>query len=145
MTEADKKNESQKKEIGLRFKAFRNSIKKSQKEFANEFGVSLGTISKIERGKIFPMTHILTHLYWHYNLNINWLFHGYEEMIIQPEKDSKNDGPLRPDDSAAGVKTYEELYTLMRIPVIESAIFSKMDELKVTAKEEIKEFMDRNE
>jgi len=135
-----KKDESLRKEIGRRFRVFRIFIKKDHKELAEELGVSKSTISFIETGKIFPIIPFQNYLNRKYHLNLNWLLSGSEEMIIKPEKDSKTADSFKLDDSAAGVDTYEELFTLMRIPVIEQVIFRKLEELKIIAKDEIKSF-----
>ena len=140
MPEADKEKEKLKKEVGRRFNLFRSLIKKSQRELANELQVSQATIAGIERGICFPHNTVLKYLYWHYHLNLNWLLTGSVEMIIPPVMDSKTDNSFQIDDSTSRVESYEELYTLMRIPVIEQVIFAKLSELKVIAEEEIKSF-----
>ena len=145
MEEFYKKDESLRKAIGLRFKALRNFIKKNHKELADELQVSKSTISSIENGRIFPTIHFQTYLKRKYHLNINWLLSGFEEMIIKPAKDANTAESFKIDDSAAVVVSYEELAALMRIPVIENAIISKLDELKVIAKEEIKSFYEEHD
>ena len=48
------KSAALRKEIGLRFKEFREAIKKSQKKLADELEVCQSTITYIETGKCFP-------------------------------------------------------------------------------------------
>lgn len=143
MTESDKEKEALIKEIGRRFSVFRRYIKKSQEELANELQISQTTIAGIEMGKSSPRIPIQNYLYWQYHLSINWLIAGKGEMIIAPVKDSKTAESPQLREAYYGVDSYEELYTLMRIPVIEKAILGKLAELKAIAAEEIKEFFEK--
>ncbi|MGD2092201.1 MAG: hypothetical protein PVH61_38895 [Candidatus Aminicenantes bacterium] len=63
-------------------------------------------------------------------------------MIISPVKDSKTAVLTQLDDSDSRVESYEELFTLMRIPVIEQIILAKLAALKLIAKNEIDSFLE---
>jgi transcriptional regulator with XRE-family HTH domain len=136
------KNTRLKKEIGRRFKQFRQAIKKSQQKLAHELKVCQTTISSIEMGKSFPRIGIQNYLNIHYHLNLNWLLTGQGEMIIPLGKDSKTADSPQIDDSDSRVDPYEELFTLMRIPFIEQIILAKLAEVKIIAEEEIKAFFE---
>jgi len=84
MTKQDLKEATMKKEIGLRFKQFREFIKKSQAELAEELGVRPVIISKIETGRAFPALNVQNYLNVQCHLNINWLVHGSGKMIQSP-------------------------------------------------------------
>jgi DNA-binding XRE family transcriptional regulator len=99
MSEAYIKKEILKKEIGMRFKVFRIYIKRNQKQLANELTVSPSTITNIEMGKIFPRITLQNYLNRKYNLNVNWLLSGSEEMIIPSVNASKTDNSFKLDDS----------------------------------------------
>jgi len=146
MSKEENKDEGLKKEIGLRFKEFRQAIKKNRDELENELKVCQGTIASIETGISFPGINFQNYLYWQYQLNINWLLTGKEDMLISPaEKKKHNDLPLlfwHIDESDPRFEGYVELFTLMRIPVIEQVILSKLEELKALSKEEIKSFFE---
>ena len=135
-----------KKEIGLRFKEFRKSIKKSQKKLAEEFKVSQTTIASIETGNSFPGIHYQNYLYSQYHLNINWLLTGCGEMILSGEKDSKNaDLPVlfwHIAENEPRFEKYIELISLMHMPCIEQIILGKLAEIKIIAEKEIKSFFE---
>jgi transcriptional regulator with XRE-family HTH domain len=146
MTKEEKENAALRKAIGLRFKQFRESIKKSQSELANELEASLGIITSIESGKCYPGFSIQNYLYVQYHLNLNWLLAGKGGMLIPTDKDSKNyEVPIQLnhiDEDDPRYERYVELKSLLRIPVIEKIIFGKLAELKIIAEEEIKAFFE---
>jgi len=146
MTKEDLKDAALKKEIGQRFKEFRDTIKKYQSELADELKVSQGTIANIEKGRFFPAFTIQNHLYSQYHLNLNWLLYGSGEMIIPPGKDSKYADLTQLfsqiDENDPLLEKYVELFSLMRIPDIKEIIFGKLEELKALSKEEIKSFFE---
>jgi transcriptional regulator with XRE-family HTH domain len=146
MSKEDIKNAALKKEIGMRFKEFRQAIKKKQDELADELNVCHTTLANIESGKFYPKLKFQHHLYRQYHLNINWLLTGSGEMIISPEKDSKYaDLPLlfcHIDEDDPRFERYVELKSLMRIPVIEQIILAKLAEVKLIAEKEIKSFFE---
>ncbi|MCP4146211.1 MAG: helix-turn-helix transcriptional regulator [bacterium] len=116
-----------KKEVGRRFRRFRESIEKAQYELAEELGISQSTIANIERGKAFPNINYLHNFYHKYNLNINWLITGEGEMLTV----------LSPVNAK-----YFELFNLMQIPSIEHVILAKLIELKALLREEVRDFLD---
>ena len=134
------------KDIGLRFKEFREAIKKSRQKLADELKVCQTTITYIETGKCFPGIPFQNYLYGQYHLNLNWLLTGKGEMIISPEEDSKTaDFPIlfsHIDKDDPRFEGYVELNSLIRIPVIEQIIFAKLAEVKIIAAEEIKSFFE---
>jgi transcriptional regulator with XRE-family HTH domain len=132
MKKKDIRDEFIRKEIGLRIKEFRKSIKKYQYELAEELKSSQSTFTSIETGKIYPCSPFLNYLHLQYNLNLNWLLTGKGEMIISPEVNSFR--------NIIDDERYVELISLMRIPAIEEIILARLAEVKVIAKEEIKEF-----
>jgi transcriptional regulator with XRE-family HTH domain len=146
MSEEEIKNAAMKKEIGRRFAEFRQSIKKSQYKLANELKVCQSTITYIETGKIFPGITFQNFLYDQYNLNINWLLTGKEDMLISPEEKSNHNYfsilLCHIDESDPRYAEYVELFNLMHIPAIEQIILGKLAELKVLAEEEIKSFFE---
>jgi transcriptional regulator with XRE-family HTH domain len=136
------------KEIGLRFKEFRQAIKKARNELADELRVCKSTIKSIETGQSFPGITIQNYLNRQYHLNLNWLLSGSGEMIISPGKDSKyGDLPLlfwHIEKNDPRFERYVELNSLMSIPVIEQVILAKLAEVKVIAEEEIKSFFEES-
>ncbi|UCC40834.1 MAG: helix-turn-helix transcriptional regulator [Candidatus Aminicenantes bacterium] len=123
MSKEYEKNAALKKEIGWRFKEFREAIKKSQDELANELKVCQGTIANIEKGRFYPKFKMQHYLYGQYHLNLNWLLTGKGEMIISRGKDSKAaDFPVlfsHIDEDDPRFEEYMELKSLMSIPVID--------------------------
>jgi transcriptional regulator with XRE-family HTH domain len=135
-----------KKEVGLRFKEFRLSIKKSQTKLADEFTVSQTTIASIENGNSFPGIPFQNYLYSQYSLNLNWLLTGGGEMILTGEKDSKTfDLPIlfwHIAENDPRFEKYIELISLMHMPCIEQIILGKLAEIKIIAEKKIKSFFE---
>jgi DNA-binding XRE family transcriptional regulator len=148
MSKQDLKNTKLRKEICLRFKKFRESIKKSQAELANELNVCRNTMTRIETGKAVPGIPIQNYLNRQYQLNINWLLTGKGKMIIPPKDASKTgDSPILfsyIDENDPRFEKYVELIGLMHNPDIEQIIFGKLERLKVIDKEEINEWLTNN-
>jgi transcriptional regulator with XRE-family HTH domain len=146
MSKEGGRNAVLKKEIGLRFKEFRNFIKKSQWKLSDEFTVSQTTIASIEMGNSFPGIPFQNYLYSQYHLNINWLITGCGEMILSEETDSKtSDLPIlfwHISENEPRFEKYTELISLMRMPFIEQIILGKLAEIKILAEKEIKSFFE---
>jgi transcriptional regulator with XRE-family HTH domain len=144
MTKQDLKEAAMKKEIGLRFKQFRQFINKSQAKLAKELQVRQVIISEIETGKTFPGLNLQYYLNGQYNLNLNWLVRGSGEMIVSPAKKFKyadlHQLLSQIDKNDPMYEKVVELLNLLRIPVIKTIIFAKLEEIKVIAKKEIKAF-----
>jgi transcriptional regulator with XRE-family HTH domain len=146
MTKENLKDAALKKDIGLRFKEFRQFINKSQAKLAEELQVRQVITSEIETGRTFPGLNVQHYLNGQYNLNINWLIHGRGEMINSWGKKLKYLdfhqllSQIKENDPM--YEKYVELLILLRIPVIEQIIFAKLAEIKVIAAEEIKSFFE---
>lgn len=145
MSKEDKKNAALKKEIGRRFKEFRQAIKKSLDELAKESKIREAAVAGIEMGNSFPAVTLQNYLYHQYHMNLNWLLTGQEDMLISPlEKAKENNTPLligHIDESDPRFEKYMELLNLMRVPLIEWIILGRVVEIKVLAREEIKSFL----
>jgi len=136
-----------KQEIGERFKSFRLDKKKAQHVLASELQVHQSTVTNIERGSTFPKVSYLDYFLKKYGLNLNWLVSGIEKQYMEGTEYKGSSRIMAPDveyDSHQYDK-YQELKTLMRIPVIEQVIFAKLSECKILFKDEIKEYLDNQE
>jgi len=145
MKKKDLKEEALKKETGMRFKQFREFINKSQTKLAEELQVPQDSISKIERGKIFPGLILYRYLNVQYHLNINWLIHGSGEMTLSLLKKKYLDLPehlSQIDENDPRYANYVELFKLLRVRFIEDIIFAKLTEMKVIAKKQIDSFFE---
>jgi DNA-binding XRE family transcriptional regulator len=118
-----------KKQIGQRFKKFRENIDKTQVQLAAEFDVYQSTITNIEVGKTFPSLKYLHFLGENYGLNADWIVNDRGEMIAES-----------PPFPTAMIEKYINLLTLMKVPVVEQLILARLEEVKVIAREEIKRF-----
>jgi transcriptional regulator with XRE-family HTH domain len=118
-----------KKQIGQRFKKFREAIDKTQVQLAGEFKVYQSTITNIEIGKTFPGIKYLYQLGKSYRLNADWIVNDRGEMFDDA-----------PPISMARIQKYSNLLNLMQIPVVEQLILARLEEVKVIAREEIKSF-----
>jgi len=137
MTKEDLKETAMKKAIGMRFKQFREFLKKSQAELAEELQVRQAIISAIETGKIFPGFPVQHYLNNRYRLDINWLINGFGEMIIPGVKESKSSPLLsifhRVRENDPRFEHDEELKKMIENPLVEEIILGKLAELKAIA------------
>ena len=67
--------------FGERLKHFRKKMGLNQKNFGKSLGVSLATITRLERGVFKPQGDFLTKLVNIYDCDIKWLLTGVEEEI----------------------------------------------------------------
>ncbi|MCP5108312.1 MAG: helix-turn-helix transcriptional regulator [bacterium] len=123
-----KKELKQKKEIGVRFRQFREQIGKVQSRLSAELNVSQSTIANIENGSAFPNHVYLFYLYHRYRLNVNWLLTGDGEMLRKALK-----------------KEYVELLNQMEVPAVRQQIMAKLVELKSVLKEEIRAYFEKQD
>ncbi|MGA2463314.1 MAG: helix-turn-helix domain-containing protein [Thermodesulfobacteriota bacterium] len=61
-------------ELGTRLKLLRKN--RTQKEFASQYGIPQGTLSKYERGKLEPGIDFLTEVSKREDVSINWILTG---------------------------------------------------------------------
>jgi transcriptional regulator with XRE-family HTH domain len=135
---------SMKREIGGRFKRFREAINKTQTQMAKELGVYQSTITNIEVGKTFPSLKYLYHYHHSYGLNINWLLSNVGELFVTLEERTSTAASLlecHVQKNDPRHYQYREMIHLMQVPEVEQIILAKMVELKVLAKEEINTFL----
>ncbi|MCP4147435.1 MAG: helix-turn-helix domain-containing protein [bacterium] len=136
-----KKDNTLKKEVGKRFRSFRDSIKKTQRQLSEELNIYQSTIANIESGKIFPRIKFLHYCNREYKLDFNWLFSG-EGNMFAPE--SRNRGGGRLDCHVAVddpiYERYTELMNYMRVPEVEQVIWARLIELKALYSDKVKAF-----
>lgn len=136
-----------KKEVGGRFKLFRLDRKKAQHVFASELQVHQSTVTNIENGTTFPKVSYLNYFYEKYGLNLNWLVTGDGKQYMEGAQYKGSSRIKAPDAEYDSDKfdKYQELNSLMQIPVIEQVIFAKLSECKILFKDNVKEFHDNLE
>jgi len=132
-----------KKEIGKRFRKFREEIKKAQHELASELNIYQSTITNIERGKTFPNIKYLQYFYHQYNLNINWLLTDEGDMVMHhyhtnPNALSVMDCHISYNDPK--YQQYAELFNYMQVPEVEQVVLARLVETKALFKEHIDKF-----
>ena len=69
------------REIGNRLRLVRKN--RTQKEFATQYGIPQGTLSKIERGKLEPGINLLTEISNREDLSINWILTGEADDVTK--------------------------------------------------------------
>lgn len=129
--------ESIKKEIGQRFKKFREAMGKTQVQLAKELGVYQSTITNIEVGKTFPGIKYLHYFHIKYSLNINWIVNNSGGMLTADEEIDPNAISILychiPKDSPK-FQQYLDLMLSMQNPIVEQVVLAKVLELKALAK-----------
>ena len=69
------------REIGRRFRLFREAMKKTPHEFEDETGFPRGYVLLFEKGEAGTFLRFIEHFYSRYHLNLTWLVRGKGEMI----------------------------------------------------------------
>ena len=134
-----------KKQIGERFKSFRQDKKKAQNALATELHVHQSTITNIEHGTTFPKVNYLNYFFEKYGLNLNWLINGYGEKYIENQDISLASKIMasHPEYEETARNNYLELLKLMQIPVIEQVMFAKLSECKILFKDQVQESQEK--
>jgi DNA-binding XRE family transcriptional regulator len=113
-------NNSERRDIGFRFKMFRKSIQKTSGELAKEIGVPERELTDIEHGLIYPKITILHFLHKKYKLNINWILAAEGNMFLDLSLPGKDDPRY---------SKYAELFELMKVPAIEISINAALKQI----------------
>jgi len=126
-----------KKQIGQRFRVFRQAIGKKQIQLARELKVSPSAITFIETGTSFPKLNYINYLHRYYRLNIDWLLGGDVPMFLPVEREGKECASFLPchipyRDPVYG--KYVELMELMEVPGVGRAILEEAARIKRTFK-----------
>lgn len=101
----------------VRLKEVRKALGLTQDKFSKELGVSKPTYVRYELGEIWPNATMLSIMTIKYDINLNWLLTGEGEMFLEVvEVDEK----------------YRELFSYMKVPVVEQVILAKLAELRAT-------------
>ena len=66
--------------IGQRFKRIRTEKGLSQSDFGTELGMLKSGISAVENDKVFVSVDVLRSLFLNFNINLNWLICGQQNM-----------------------------------------------------------------
>lgn len=126
-----------KKEIGQRFKRFREAMGKTQIQMAKELGVYQSTITNIEVGKTFPGIKYLHYFHIKYSLNINWVVNNSGGMLTADEEVDPNAISIlycHVPKETKKYQQYNDLMLAMQNPMVEQVILAKVLELKALAK-----------
>lgn len=76
--------------INERLKKIRKIIKKTQKDFADELGVSERNYKNYEYGNSFPPEELLQEINYQYNVNLTWLLTGRGEIFEERNDLARN-------------------------------------------------------
>jgi len=78
-------NEEQRKEVGQRFREFREDLKITQREMGRRLNMIQSSITAVETGKSLPTIPVIMFLYENHGLSITWLLTGKGSMYMDPE------------------------------------------------------------
>ncbi|MGD2090248.1 MAG: helix-turn-helix transcriptional regulator [Candidatus Aminicenantes bacterium] len=122
-----------KKEIGQRFRVFRQAIGKKQIQLARELKVSPSAITFIEQGTCFPKFNYINYLHGYYRLNIDWLLGSDVPMFLPVAREGKACASFLSchipyHDPVYGM--YVELMELMEVPGVERSILKEAARIK---------------
>jgi transcriptional regulator with XRE-family HTH domain len=126
-------HEDSKRDVGVRFTLFRKAIRKSRVQLADELGVPVRGIERVEKGDADPEINYLHYLNKKYGLNINWMFGSRGDMFVENRPgDLDTDYVIRPPvkEGDSRFEAYAEFFQLMQVPAIEKAIMDRLKEIK---------------
>ena len=95
-------------DIGLRLKSLRQKLQVQQKDMAAAMKVASSYLSEIENGKGNPGPEFFVRLASLYNINMNYLFLGKGDMLIDAQTKEK-----KPVDLDGFVETVEDVTWLL--------------------------------
>jgi transcriptional regulator with XRE-family HTH domain len=124
--------------VGKRFEAFRRVICLDRDQLAAELNVSIKTIEEIENHESLPDLCMLRYLNKQYGLDINWMLFGHGVVSSSRLMEARKELKTKKTGKISN-KTRETMkqWDLIKIPVIENIIFSKMKEVKMLFKDQI--------
>ena len=118
--------------VGKRFEAFRRVLCLNRDQLAAELNVSIKTIEEIENGETLPDLCMLNYLHKEYGLDINWMIHGDGVVIFSRSMEARKElNKKKPKRTSTKTRETMEQWELMKVPLIENIIFSKMEEVKM--------------
>ncbi len=138
------KKDTLKKEIGNRFRRFREAVKKTQAQLAEELNIYQSTITNMECGKTFPGIKYLKYFNEKYSLNSNWLITGQENLILRDDRKFPQTITVLECFIKEGDPAYEkyiDMLNYMQVPEVETVILARLTELKSLFREEINSFL----
>jgi transcriptional regulator with XRE-family HTH domain len=98
----------QKKLIGERLKYIRKLQKMNQTDLSEKLGISQGTLSEIESGKILPSLEVIMKLADTYKLDLNWLI-----------ANSSDKSTILQDDEFEVITAYRQLQEIAKQEVLD--------------------------
>jgi transcriptional regulator with XRE-family HTH domain len=124
-----------KKEIGDRFRAFREENNFSLEELGAELGVNPAQVAEMEAGNFFLGIDFLYHCRTKLGLKINWLIGGkgsiFSSFTLEIPVDFLQDSDLN----------IEELRQIVNYPPVQRILLGKLLELKYGFKERLEDFL----
>ncbi len=137
--------EKLKKDIGIKLRNFRKSLRLTQAEMVSNFDIGRANYSRIEKGEVFPNVTILHKLKTNFNLSLNWLIGDEQEtnddQLLQGQKPKK-----KIIDFVEGNSEIEELLQNMeRIPMIKHAVLGFFMEQRMKHDDLIKKMLGEKE
>ncbi|MDQ1352904.1 MAG: Helix-turn-helix domain [Acidobacteriota bacterium] len=109
-------------QVGQRFCQARQSLGMTTKVMAEFLGTSRTKIIQVEKGELLLPTSWGDKMDRFLGINLTWLLTGNKQI------------------TKAKTHAYEDLFELMRVPIIEENIFNEMNKLKTIFKVQIHEF-----
>lgn len=119
--------------VGFRLLLFRRAIHKSQKELADQIGITLTEYQSIEDGNTYPEIEFMHNINIEYGLSINWLLCNEGEMFASdcPEQvDSEYVMTPLAGNVYDFVAQHSSFIMLMRVPIIARALNQRLVELR---------------
>lgn len=122
-----------KKEIGDRFRIFRQLVLKTRREFADEASLPEEYIAQIEWGAVIPGILSIEYYYKEYGLNLTWLVSGdgnifYKKGPRTPHHAYQIDTKM--DYRDAEFQEYLAIVKQMQIPEMKQDLISMMKHIK---------------
>jgi transcriptional regulator with XRE-family HTH domain len=100
--------------IGQRVTKFRNLLRITQEDFANNLDVDRSHIANLEVAKVFPNFVMLQNIHNKYGINLNWLICGSGKMKMNESDNNILEEPVSVYGNNRMLELYEENRSLLK-------------------------------
>jgi transcriptional regulator with XRE-family HTH domain len=135
------KHHQLKKEVGTRLRILRKSLGFTQNKIVSYFDIGRANYSRMEKGEIFPSAAILNTLREKFNVSLDWLITGKNEMIVPDinEEAEKLSAMINLEEYNEEMK--DLLIHMNKVPMVKHAVLGFFIEYKTRNKKLIDPIM----
>jgi transcriptional regulator with XRE-family HTH domain len=136
-------SEEQRKEVGQRFKEFRENLKITQREMGRRLNMIQSSITAVETGKSLPTIPVIMFLHENHGLSITWLLSGKGSMYQEPEPKANTQANRTTPDFGVYQQEMEVMYEcLEKVPLVREFLLEQFIIFHFKNKQRIYEYLE---